>query len=315
MKVFLAGATGAIGKRLVPQLISQGHQVVATTRTPSKAEILRGLGTESLILDGLNKDAVMKAVMSTRPDVIVHQMTALASMRSLKNFDEEFALTNRLRTEGTEHLIAAAEAAGTRKIVVQSYCGWPNAREGGRIKTEDDPLGPNPPKAMTRSFDAIRRVERVVLNPSAIAGTVLRYGSFYGPGTSISWNGEIVQMVRQRKFPVVGDGAGIWSFIHVDDAANATRLAIEKDAPGIFNIVDDEPAEVAIWLPALAAPIGAKPPRHVPAWLGRVLLGEPGLAIMTNIRGSSNAKAKRILGWNPAFSSWREGFRGLLRDQ
>jgi 2-alkyl-3-oxoalkanoate reductase len=308
MKIFVAGAMGAIGKRLVPLLVSKGHQVVATTRTLAKAEALRALGAEPAVLDGLNRDAVMAAVIAARPGAIVHEMTALASMRSLKNFDEEFALTNRLRTEGTEHLIAAAQAAGTRKLVVQSYSGWPNERVGGRIKTEDDPLDPDPPKAMTESIAAIRKLENVTVNAAGIPGTVLRYGSLYGPGTSISSNGEIVQMVRQRKFPVVGGGAGIWSFVHVDDAAAATRLAIETEAPGIYNIVDDEPAEVSAWLPELAKAIGAKPPRRVPAWLGRLAMGEAGLSMMTRIRGSSNAKAKLALGWQPTYTSWREEF-------
>jgi 2-alkyl-3-oxoalkanoate reductase len=285
--------------------------VVATTRTPSKAEILRGLGAESLIVDGLNQAAVMKAVMSTRPDVLVHQMTALASMRSLKNFDKEFALTNRLRTEGTEHLIAAAEAAGTRKIVVQSYTGWPNAREGSCTKTEDDPLDPNPPKTMTKTLDAIRRLERLVTTVSGIIGTALRYGSLYGPGTSISRDGEIVKLLLQRKFPGSGNGAGIWSFIHVDDAANAARLAIDSDTSGAFNMVDDEPAPVSVWPPALADAIGAKLPHHVLAWLGRLFTGEAGLSMMTRIRGSSNAKAKRVLGWTPVYERWRDGSRSI----
>ena len=255
----------------------------------------------------------MNAVMAVRPDVIVHQMTALASVRSLKHFDDKFALTNRLRTEGTEHLIAAGRAAGTQKIVVQSYTGWPNAREGDRVKTEEDPLEPSPPKTMTRSLEAIRKLESLTVNSSGISGTVLRYGSFYGPGTSISEDGEIVELVRQRKFPVVGSGAGVWSFIHIDDAANATQLAIESDAPGIYNIVDDEPAEVSVWLPELARALSAPPPRHVPAWLGRLFLGEAGVWMMTKSRGSSNMKAKRVLGWKPAYASWRDGFRILTR--
>jgi nucleoside-diphosphate-sugar epimerase len=315
MKIFVAGATGAIGKRLVPLLVASGHQVVGSTRTSSKTDALRSQGVEPVVVDGLNRDAVMKAVISSHPDVIVHQMTALASMRSLKNFDEEFALTNRLRTEGTEHLIAAAQAAGTRKLVVQSYSGWPNAQEGGRIKNEDGPLDRNPPKTMMKSRTAIRKLESITVNASGIAGTVLRYGSLYGPGTSISAHGEIVEMVRQRKFPVIGDGGGVWSFLHVDDAASATLLAIEQDAPGIYDIVDDEPAEVSVWLPELAKAIGAKPPRHIPAWVGRLAIGESGLFMMTKIRGSSNAKARRVLGWKPAYASWREGFRRLSQDE
>jgi nucleoside-diphosphate-sugar epimerase len=310
MKVFVAGATGAIGRRLVPLLVSDGHHVVATTRSSTKTDFLRTVGAEPVVLDGLNRDAVMKAVMSARPDVIVHQMTALASMRSLKRFDQEFRMTNRLRTEGTEHLIDAAKAAGVRKVVVQSYTGWPNAREGSRIKTEDDPLDPNPPKAMSKSLDAIQKLESLV-GASGVIGIALRYGSLYGPGTSIASDGEIVRMVRQRQFPVIGSGAGIWSFIHVDDAANATRLAIDSDAAAIYNVVDDEPAEVSVWLPGLAEAIGAKLPRHLPALVGRLFMGEPGLSIMTKIRGSSNAKAKQILGWKPAYTSWRAGFRAI----
>lgn len=311
MKIFVAGATGAIGKRLVPLLVSNGHQVFATTRHSAKIASLRGAGAEPVVLEGLNRDAVMKAVSSARPDVIVHQMTALASMKSLKKFDEEFAMTNRLRTEGTKHLIEAATAAGVRKIVAQSYTGWPNAREGSRIKTEDDSVDPTPPKAMSKSLEAIRTLESLVVNAAGVTGIALRYGSLYGPGTSIAPDGETFRMVRQQKFPVVGSGAGVWSFVHVDDAANATRLAIDNGAPGIYNIVDNEPAEVSVWLPGLAEAIGAKPPHHVPAFIGRVFMGEPGVSIMTQIRGSSNAKANRILGWNPVYTSWRVGFRAI----
>jgi nucleoside-diphosphate-sugar epimerase len=296
-------------------LVSNGHQVVGSTRTFTKTDAIRSQGAEPVVVDGLNRDAVMKAVISSHPDVIVHEMTALGSMRSLKNFDQEFTLTNRLRTEGTEHLIAAAQAAGTRKLVVQSYAGWPTGPEGARIKTEDDPFDPNPPKAITQSLAAIRKLESIAVNTPGLAGTVLRYGSLYGPGTSTFPGGEIVEAVRQRKLPVIGDGAGIWSFVHVDDAASATRLAIEKDAPGIYNIVDDEPAEVSIWLPELAKAIGAKPPRRLPAWLGRLVIGEAGLSMMTRSRGASNAKAKRVLGWKPVYASWREGFLRFSQDE
>jgi nucleoside-diphosphate-sugar epimerase len=269
MRIFVAGATGAIGKRLVPVLVAGGHQVVGTTRTSSKIKQLRAQGAEPVIVDGLQADVIMKTVTSARPDVIVHQMTALASMRSLKHFDDEFALTNRLRTEGTENLLAAAQAAGTRHFVAQSYTGWPSAREGGRIKTEEDPLDSNPPQAMSKSLASIRKLESLVIGAYGINGTVLRYGSLYGPGTSIAQDGEIVQLVRQRKLPLIGGGGGVWSFIHVDDAASATRLAIEREMPGIYNVVDDDPAEVSLWLPELARAIDAKPPYHLPAWLGR----------------------------------------------
>jgi 2-alkyl-3-oxoalkanoate reductase len=312
MKIFLAGATGAIGGRLVPLLVAGGHHVIATTRTPEKLERLRAQGAEPVVVDGLDRDAVMEAVVSSRPDAIVHQMTALASMRSLKHFDDEFAVTNRLRTEGTSHLLAAARAAGTHRLVAQSYAGWTSERRGGRIKTEEDPLDPHPPKAMSRTLDAIRALEDRVLNSSDVTGTVLRYGSLYGPGTSTSDHGEIVELIRQRKFPLIGNGAGVWSFIHVTDAARATQLALECDASGIYNIVDDEPAEVSVWLPYLAQAVGARPPIHLPAWIGRFAIGEAGVSMMTRARGSSNAKAKHTLGWQPEYASWRDGFhRGL----
>jgi nucleoside-diphosphate-sugar epimerase len=312
MTIFLAGASGAIGKRLVPKLVSGGHRVIATTRTPEKVESLRDEGADPVVVNGLDRDALMKAVVMSRPEVIVHEMTSIGPIRSFRNLDAEFAITNRLRTEGTEYLLAAAREAGTNKFVAQSYAGWPNIRRGGRVKLEDDPLDPNPPKAMSQTLAAIRKLETMVVNATGIAGVVLRYGSFYGPGTSISPGAETLELVRQRKFPLVGDGAGVWSFIHTDDAANATRLAIEHAPAGIYNIVDDEPAEVSAWLPELAKVIGAPAPRHLPAWLGRLLLGDAGLSIMTQVRGSSNTKAKRVLGWRPAYASWREGFRREL---
>lgn len=312
MKIFIAGAGGAIGKRLVPLLVSGGHQVIAATRTPGKMDGLRARGAEPVIVEGLHRDAVMAAIVPVRPDVIVHQMTALAGLRNLKNFDREFALTNRLRTEGTQYLLDAARAAGTRAFVAQSYSGWTNIREGGRVKTEDDPLDPRPPKMMRNSLEAIRWLETTVSGVSGIRGIVLRYGSFYGPGTSIALDGDIGVMVRRRQFPIVGGGAGVWSFTHIDDAANATRLAIEHGAPGVYNVVDDEPAEVSVWLPELARALGARPPYRVPAWLGRLLIGESGLSIMTSARGSSNAKAKREFGWQPRYTTWRDGFRSGL---
>jgi nucleoside-diphosphate-sugar epimerase len=312
MKIFLTGATGAVGRRLVPLLVDDGHQVVATTRTPTKMDQLRAAGAEPVVVDGLDRDAVMKAVLSARPDVVVHQMTALAGMRNLRRFDDEFALTNRLRTEGTDHLLAAALAAGTRRFVAQSYTGWPNERVGGRVKTEEDPLDPDPPEAMKRTLESIRQLEAMVTGASDIAGIVLRYGSSYGPGTSLAPGGDIVELVRRRRFPIFGDGAGVWSFIHIDDAAHATRLAIEGGPAGILNIADDEPAEVSVWLPDLARAVGAKPPYHVPAWLGRMAIGDAGMSMMTKARGSSNAKAKRLLGWMPIHPTWRDGFRGGL---
>ena len=314
MRIFVAGAAGAIGKRLVPLLASANHTVVATTRTPAKFDLLRSLGAEPIVLDALDRDAVRKAVSAARPDVVVHEMTAIGSISGLKNFDRMFAATNRLRTEGTKYLLDAAVAARVRKFVAQSYTGWPNERRGSRIKTEADPLDSDPPKAISRTLDAIRVLERSVTSTQKIFGIVLRYGGFYGPGNSLGARGEFVELVRRRKFPVVGSGAGVWSFLHIDDAARATVLAIERAPAGIFNVVDDEPAEVSVWLPYLAECLGAKPPRHIPAWLARFAIGDVGVMMMTTCRGSSNAKAKQTFGWQPRFASWREGFREALGE-
>lgn len=311
MKVFLAGATGAVGRRLVPLLVVAGHHVIATTTANQKLSALRAQGVEPLLLNGLDRAAVMAAVVSARPDAIIHQMTALASMRSLKNFDDEFALTNRLRTEGTSYLLEAAHTAGTTTFIAQGFTGWPNERAGSRVKTERDAPDPNPPKSMTRTLEALRALEHIVTGASAsgMRGVVLRYGSLYGPGTAISQDGEIVEMVRRRRFPLIGDGAGVWSFTHVDDAARAAKVALERGAAGIYNIVDDHPVEVSVWLPDLARAIGARSPFHLPAWIGRFVVGEAGISMMTRVRGSSNAKAKNALRWRPEYKSWRDGFR------
>jgi 2-alkyl-3-oxoalkanoate reductase len=308
MRILIAGASGAIGKRLVPMLVNAGHAVIATTRTRDKLDGLRATGADAVILDGLDADGVMKTVTELRPEAVVHQMTALTSMRDLKHWDDEFAMTNRLRTEGTRYLLAAAHAAGARQFVAQSYAGWPSGREPGPVTTESDPLDSNPAPAMSKTLEAIKSLEPMVTNAVGLIGTVLRYGSLYGPGTSISDTGEIVQLIRRRRFPLIGSGAGVWSFIHVDDAARATQLALERHASGIFNIVDDQPVEVSLWLPGMAQIIGAKPPMHLPRWVGRLLLGSAGVALMTEGRGASNAKAKRVLGWKPAYPTWREGF-------
>jgi len=311
MKILVAGATGAIGKRLVPLLVTGGHHVVATTQTADKLRGLRAAGAEAVLMNGLDRDNVMAVVGSSRPDVVVHQMTALAPMLNPKKFDDELAVTNRLRREGTSHLAAAAIAAGTGRLIAQSYTGWPNQREGGRVKTEADPLDAHPPALMTRTLDAIQALERLVVKTDGLDGIALRYGSLYGPGTALSSEGEIVALVRQRKFPLVGDGAGVWSFVHIEDAAEATVAAIERGRRGIYNIVDDEPAAVADWLPAAAEAFGAKRPWHVPRVLGRLLAGEAATVMMTEVRGASNAKAKRELDWQPRHPSWREGFEEL----
>ena len=309
MRVFLAGATGAIGRRLIPQLVARGHQVTATTTSPDKVEPLRGLGAEPVVVDGLDAVGVGEAVARAEPEAIVHQMSALAGEPDLRRFDRWFARTNELRTTGTENLLAAARASGVTRFVAQSYTGWPNIREGGPVKTEEDSLDQDPPAAQTESLAAIRELERAVLE-APLDGIVLRYGSFYGPGASEGF----VELVRARKLPIVGSGAGVWSWIHIDDAAAAAVAAVEHGGRGVYNIVDDEPARVSDWLPYLAEQVGAKPPRRLPVWLGRLVAGEVAVSWMTRIRGSSNAKAKRELGWEPSWRSWREGFRDGLVD-
>jgi nucleoside-diphosphate-sugar epimerase len=312
MRIFVAGATGAIGHRLLPLLLGRGHQVTAMTRRPDRAAGLRAAGADPVVADALDREAVLAAVTAARPEVVVHELTDLAGMRDFRKFDEGFAATNRLRTEGTDHLLAAARAAGARRFLAQSFAGWPFARTGGPVKTEDDPLDPDPPAALRPTLDAIRYLEAAVLGAEGIEGLVLRYGGFYGPGTSAGEGGFMVQDLRRRRFPLVGDGTGVWSFIHIDDAAAATAAAVERGAPGIYQIVDDDPAPVSEWLPALAAAVGAPPPRRVPAWLGRLLGGEHAVVLMTEVRGAANAKARRELGWRPAHRSWRGGFRTAL---
>ncbi len=309
MKILVAGATGAIGKRLVPLLVAAGHHIVATSRSRDKLNRLRSEGAEAVLMDGLDAEAVVRVVTTARPDAIVHQMTSLAPVLNTKRFDDELSPTNRLRTDGTSNLVSAAIAAGVRRFVAQSYTGWPNQRTGGRVKTEADPLDSAPPVPMRPTLGAIQTLERMVLNTAGVTGAALRYGSLYGPGTSLSSDGEVVELVRQRKFPVIGGGTGVWSFIHVDDAARATQLVIERGAAGVFNIVDDEPAEVSEWLPDLARTLGEKPPHRLPAWIARFAIGEVGVSMMTAIRGASNAKAKRELGWHLEYPSWRDGFR------
>jgi nucleoside-diphosphate-sugar epimerase len=308
MKVLVAGATGALGKQLLPRLVAGRHDVFGITRSASKQDGVRALGARPIVADALDPDQVARAVAEAEPDVIVHELTALSGSFDLRHFDRYFALTNRLRTEGTDHLLAAVPAAGVERFVAQSYAGWPFARTGAAVKTEDDPLDPHPAEAMRETLDAIRYLEQAVLGADWTEGIVLRYGGFYGPGTSMSADGENLELVRQRKFPIVGDGAGVWSFVHIADAADATVAAVERGRRGIYNIVDDDPAPVSEWLPAVAAAAGAKPPRHVPRWLGRALAGEAAAVMMTEVRGASNEKAKRELGWQPAHSSWREGF-------
>jgi nucleoside-diphosphate-sugar epimerase len=277
--------------------------VIASTREAGKVELLRGLGADPVVVDGLNAAAVGEAIARADPDVIVHQMTALNGRADLKHFDRWFAVTNELRTRGTENLLAAAKASGVQRFVAQSYTNWTNVREGGPVKTEDDPLDPHPAKAQRETLAAIRFMEDTVI-AAPFDGIVLRYGNFYGPGASET----LVELVRKRQMPIIGNGAGIWSWIHLDDAAAATVAALECGRRGVYNVVDDEPARVSEWLPYLAQVVGAKPPMRVPVWLGRLAVGEVGVRWMTEARGSSNAKATRELDWRPAWSSWRQGF-------
>lgn len=315
MKVFVTGGTGAIGRFLLPQLIEHGHQVVALTRSPAKAELIERTGVSAVIADPLDKQQLTAAVRRAEPEVIIHQLTALSSVGNFRKLDQDFALTNRFRTEVTDTLLAAARTIGTRRFIAQSYCGWPYARKGGPVKTEEDPLDPKPPESFVKTLAAIRSLENKMLTTTFLEGLALRYGTFYGPGNAIGKGGSVYKMVRRRQLPVIGGGGGIWSFIHTMDAARATVAAITRGSRGIYNIADDEPAKVSTWLPFFAKAIGAKPPYRIPHWLGELLVGKAGVMMMTQIRGCSNAKAKRELNWTPVYSSWRVGFVDGLEDE
>jgi len=308
MKVFVAGASGALGRRLVPVLIAGGHQVVGMTARAGDGEhAVRALGAVPVVADGLDREAVRRAVDASEPEVVIHEMTGLGGIGSYRNFDRSFELTNKLRTTGLDNLLDAANAGGARRFIAQSFGNWTYAREGGAVKTEEDRLDPNPPATMARSLGAIRYLERAVLASEGAEGVVLRYANFYGPGAYMG--AELLEQVRKRRMPVIGDGAGVWSFIHYDDAAAATALAVENGDPGVYNVADDEPAQASVWLPELARIVGAKPPRRIPVWLARPLAGEAAVSMFTAIRGADNAKAKRELGWEPIYGSWRDGFR------
>src|ERR687890_1360125 len=306
MRVYVAGATGAIGKQLVPRLVRAGHEVHGMTRSESKQAMLHELGAVPVVADALDPDQVAEAVGSARPDVIVHQLTAIPETLDLRHFDRDFALTARLRTEGTDHLLSAGQAVGVRRFVAQSHI-LSYARTGGPVKSEEDPFDRSPAREMRETLAAIRHLEEAVLGARWTEGIVLRYGHFYGPGTSLTPGSAQVELVRRRKFPLVGDGGGVWSFIHIADAAEATVAAVERGRRGVYNVVDDDPAPVAKWLPALAQELGAKKPVRVPRFVGRLFVGEAGVVMMTELRGASNAKAKRELGWSPAHPSWRQG--------
>ncbi|HEV8579720.1 MAG TPA: NAD(P)-dependent oxidoreductase [Thermoanaerobaculia bacterium] len=314
MKVFVAGGTGAVGRSLVPELVQSGYEVIALVRTLEKGRAIEAGGARFSVADALDKDELTMAVRKAEPEVIIHQLTALTGTGNFRKLDEEFALTNRFRTEVTDTLLAAARLVGARRFIAQSFCGWPYAREGGPVKTEDDPLDPNPPVSFSKTLAAIRYLEDAVRRTMDVEALALRYGIFYGPGTGIAKNGAIVELVRKRKLPIVGGGTGVWSFVHIRDVARATTAAVSQGPPGIYNVVDDEPAPVSAWLPALAEAVGARPPRKVPVWLGRLAIGEGGVSMMTQVRGGSNAKAKRELKWQLLYPSWRRGFVEGLGD-
>jgi nucleoside-diphosphate-sugar epimerase len=310
VKIFLAGATGALGRQLLPRLVERGHEVTAMTRSESKQQLVRDLGGRPVVGDALDPESVAQAVAAAEPEAIVHQLTAIPHALDLRHFARDFAQTNRLRTEGTDHLLAAGRAVGARRFVAQSYAPAIFARAGGAVKAEDDPLDESPPDQMRTTVDAIRHLESAVTGATWTEGVVLRYGTFYGPGTNFSLGpeGAMVEAIRKRQLPLVGRAGGVWSFIHIEDAAEATVNAIEGRGRGIYNVVDDEPAAVADWLPVAAKAVEAPAPRRVPRWLGRLFAGESATVMMTEARGASNAKAKRELAWTPRHASWREGF-------
>jgi 2-alkyl-3-oxoalkanoate reductase len=314
MRIFIAGATGAIGRPLVALLAAAGHDVTGLTRTPEKSELIRGLGARPAVANALDPAAIRAVVAAARPEAVIHEMTDLTGA-DYRHFDRAFALSNRLRTEGTDHLFAAAKDAGVERFIAQSFCGWPYARQGGPVKNEMDPLDPQPPKASRTTLGAIRYLESAVTRSSAPEGVVLRYGVLYGPNTGVLED-AMIRQIKRRRLPLIGGGTGWWSFLHVEDAASATALAIECGLAGsIYNIVDDEPAPAREWLPALARMLDAKPPFPLPAWLARIVAGEQIVVQMTEARAGSNAKAKREMGWQPRFPSWRQGFAETIRSR
>ncbi|TWD83358.1 nucleoside-diphosphate-sugar epimerase [Kribbella amoyensis] len=309
MKVLVAGATGGLGRSLVPKLVAAGHEVTGMIRSESGAATVRAQGADVVLADGLDTAAVKAAVAGVAPEVVVHQMTALKGGIDFKHFDDSFALTNKLRTEGTDNLLEASRAAGVRRFVVQSYAGWNLAHGGSPTKSEDVPLDPHPLPATRRTMAAIQHLESTVTGATGIEGIVLRYASFYGPTGDIGQGGSMVELIRKRRLPLIGDGSGIWSFVHYDDAADATVKAIESSATGVYQIADDDPAAASVWLPEFARILGAKQPLRLPTWLARLAVGDVGVSAFTEIRGADNSLAKKTFDWQPGYASWREGFR------
>ncbi len=324
MKILVAGASGAIGRALVPLLVGAGHDVVGMVQRPRSAEVVHALGAEPRTVDALDAAAVLHCFREVQPQVVIHQLTAIPAAIDMRHFDRDFALTNLLRTEGTRNLLAAAGDVGATHFIAQSFAGWTYGRSanrtnkkpkpGSKLKTEEDALDPDPPKRMRAALDALKTLERAVLSESRVTGTILRYGPFYGPHTSIGKDGSTVQAVRRRKLPLVGEGTGVWSFVHIEDAASATAAAVASGRGGIYNVVDDEPAPVSEWLSFLAHCAHAQPPRQVSAWMARLLIGEHVVAVMNEIHGVSNAKIKRELGWTPRWPSWRDGFQEACKS-
>jgi nucleoside-diphosphate-sugar epimerase len=314
MKIFVAGATGAVGRPLVSALIAAGHSVVGLTRTTAKAGIIQAMGATPVVADGLDATAIRAAINTSKPDAIIHEMTDLSGASDLRHFDRSFASSNQLRTRGIDILLTVAKESGVRRLVAQSFCGWPYAPVGTPIKTETDMLDPDPPDEFRATLTAIQYLEQAVAGSVKPEGIVLRYGAFYGPGTGML-DHVMVDQIRKRRVPLIGDGAGWWSFVHVDDAAAATVKALEHGKPGnIYNVTDDDPAQVRQWLPALADMLGARPPLHLPAWIARIVAGKHLVSMMTQARAGSNAKARAEFGWVPAHPSWRQGFSDIARQ-
>lgn len=313
MKIFILGGTGVIGRYMVPLLVKERHEVTVLVRSAERYSEAEKMGARGITADVFNEKELTTVIKKTEPEIIIHQLTALSTVKgNFRKFDQEFELTNRFRTEVTDTLLKAAELTGVRRFIAQSFCGWPFARQGGLIKTEEDKLDPNPPRSFMKTLNAIKHLESAIKRSEKVEALALRYGMFYGPDTAISGDGAIVNLIKKRNFPIVGEGGGIWSFINVKDAAGATVKAVTRGKSGLYNIVDDEPAPVSIWLPYLAKVLKAEPPRKIPIWLGRLLLGEAGISMMTKIRGGSNAKAKHDLGWEPVYATWRDGFTDSL---
>ena len=313
MRIFIAGATGVLGRNLIPKLLKRGHSVVGTSSTKERLQELEHMGSEAILMNGLDRDSVLRAVTAAKADVVVNQMTALASVQNYRNFDKEFELTNRLRREGTAYLLEAARQNEVRKIVVQSFAGWPLQAGSVIANPEETPYAMDLPARMKNSLRAIQQMEEMVVSSQSPVGVVLRYGFFYGPGTSFDSTASTIEVVRKGNFPVIGKGTGVWSFIHVEDAAEATRIAIEDAPAGTYQVTDDHPAAVGEWLPELARLLEAKPPKRVPVWLGRLFAGASTAFMMTRMRGAANGKAKRVLEWRPNYADWRHGFAAMLR--